>query len=272
MLAVIWAIEHYHVYLYGAKFTVITDHKPLLGIFTSQKLTSARIDRWKLRQLATIGLIPKVKPSLNVKDKLSVYNGLILRNHRLVLPHSLQNKAVHLAHTGHQGIVKTKMLLRKKVWFPSKRQVSGRKSQDISSLPSSNYRYLRQTFPSGELLLVVIDEFSRFPEVEIINSTSAKTVIPKLDDIFFRQGVPCVLKTDNGPPFDSSEFEQFAKYLGFKHRRVTPYWPKANGEAERFMRTLGKAIRTAYLKIRIGNKLKLFQSILLKYRNFIATL
>ena len=33
-------------------------------------------------------------------------------------------------------------------------------------------------FPSGELLLVVIDEFSRFPEVEIINSTSAKTVIP----------------------------------------------------------------------------------------------
>ena len=49
ILAVIWAIEHYHLYLYGAKFTVITDHKPLLGIFKSQKPTSARIDRWKLR-------------------------------------------------------------------------------------------------------------------------------------------------------------------------------------------------------------------------------
>ena len=36
MLAVIWAIEHYHLYLYGAKFTVITDHKPLLGIFKSR--------------------------------------------------------------------------------------------------------------------------------------------------------------------------------------------------------------------------------------------
>ena len=64
-------------------------------------------------------LDPEVKPFLNVKDELSVCNGLILRNHRLVLPHSLQNKAVDLAHTGHQGIVKTKMLLREKVWFPS---------------------------------------------------------------------------------------------------------------------------------------------------------
>ena len=156
------------------------------------------------------------------------------------------------------------MLLREKVWFPSKRQVSGRKSQDMSSLPSSNYRYLRQTFPSGELLLVIIDEFSRFPEVEIINSTSAKTVIPKLDDIFFRQGVPCVLKTDNGPPFNSSEFEQFAKYLGFKHRRVTPYWPKANEEAERFMRTLGKAIRTAYIENK--NRKQALYEILRQYR------
>ena len=24
-----WQIKHYHLYLYGAKFTVITDHKPL---------------------------------------------------------------------------------------------------------------------------------------------------------------------------------------------------------------------------------------------------
>ena len=32
-------------------------------------------------------------------------------------------------------------------------------------------------FPSGEYLLVITDEYSRFPEV-VISSTSAKTVIP----------------------------------------------------------------------------------------------
>ena len=78
--------------------------------------------------------------------------------------------------------------------------------------------------------MVVIDEYSRFVEVEIVSSTSAAAAIPKLD---------------NGPPFTSHAFKVFATELGFKHRKITPLWPKANAEAERFMRTLGKAIRTA---------------------------
>jgi transposase InsO family protein len=73
-------------------------------------------------------------------------------------------------------------------------------------------------------------------------------VIPKLDGIFSRQGIPQIVKSDNGPPFNSIDFANFASYLGFEHRKVTPYWPQANGEVERFMRTLEKAIRTANLE------------------------
>ena len=47
LLAIVWALEHFHLYLYGTEIT--TDHKPLLGIFNTRKPTSARIDRWKLR-------------------------------------------------------------------------------------------------------------------------------------------------------------------------------------------------------------------------------
>lgn len=32
MLAVVWAAEHFHLLVYGAKFAIITDHKPLIGI------------------------------------------------------------------------------------------------------------------------------------------------------------------------------------------------------------------------------------------------
>ncbi len=59
-------------------------------------------------------------------------------------------------------------------------------------------------------------------------------------------GIPSVLKTDNGPPFNSSMFTQFADYLGFRHRKITPFWPQANATAERSMSTLGKAIQTAH--------------------------
>ncbi|XP_005097069.1 uncharacterized protein K02A2.6-like [Aplysia californica] len=97
-------------------------------------------------------------------------------------------------------------------------------------------------FPSGELLLIVIDDYSRFPEVQIVNSTSARTAIPKLMEMFSRFGTPSVLKTDNGAPFNSGEFAAFAKKLGFKHRKITPLWPEANGEAERFVRTLNKFV------------------------------
>ena len=42
--------------------------------------------------------------------------------------------------------------------------------------------------------------YSRFPEAEIVSSTSAKATIPKLDAIFARQGIPETLRSDNGPP------------------------------------------------------------------------
>ena len=45
ILGVVWAVQHFHLYLYGSEFIIATDHKPVLGIFNSHKPTSARIDR-----------------------------------------------------------------------------------------------------------------------------------------------------------------------------------------------------------------------------------
>jgi hypothetical protein len=100
-------------------------------------------------------------------------------------------------------------------------------------------------FKTGEYLLVIVDDFSRFPEVEIVHSLSSNAIIPRFDAIFARQGVPSIVKTDNGPPFNGEAFKKWGQTIGFDHRKVTPLWPRANGEAERMMDTLGKAVRTA---------------------------
>ena len=95
--------------------------------------------------------------------------------------------------------------------------------------------------PSAEYLMVVIDEYSRFPEVEIVTSTPARSTIPKLVAIFARQGIPDVLKSDNRPPpFNGMEFKNFAEHMGLHHRKITPFWQTANGEAGRFMKKLEK--------------------------------
>ena len=45
-------------------------------------------------------------------------------------------------------------------------------------------------FSTGELVLVVIDERSRYPEIEIVNSTLAESTETALEKIFATHGNP----------------------------------------------------------------------------------
>ena len=118
----------------------------------------------------------------------------------------------------------------------------------MSPLPNQVWEDLSVDFAelsTRDYLLVVSDDYSRYPVVEIIRSLAAQTVIPKLQHIFSQFGIPRVLKSDNGPPFNSEAFATFATNLGFTHRRITPHWPRANGEVEHFMWTVKKIIKIA---------------------------
>ena len=122
-------------------------------------------------------------------------------------------------------------------------------------------------FPSRDYLFVVIDEYPRYPVVDIIQSMSSHTMIPCLDKMFFMFGILEVMKSDNGPPWNSMDFWKFADYLGFHHRLIQPLWPQANTEAKLLMKTIGKTIKAS--KASCCNwKQDIFQFL----RNYCATL
>ena len=124
--------------------------------------------------------------------------------------------------------------------------------------------YFCGPFPGSCYLLVVVDAFTRFPEYEIITSTSAEITISKHERIFATHGLPKYVKTDNGPPFPCVQFYKFMKELGANHTTSSPYWPQGNAEVERFMQPLVKAIKTAHVE---GKEWKLsIYKYLLNYR------
>ncbi|CAB3999343.1 PREDICTED: uncharacterized protein K02A2.6-like [Paramuricea clavata] len=213
---------------------------------------------------------PIVKPFKAVKNELTfTTHGVILRGTRIVIPAALQQRAIDIAHETHLGIEKTKSLIREKIWFPqidnqvkntiakcttcqAVGQANPPEPLRMTEMPELPWRTVHIDFygplPSSEYLLVAVDRYSRFPEVEIVHSTRASTVIPKLDKMFSVHGIPDTLISDNGPPFNGDDYARYLKALGIQAKFSTPYWPQGNATVERFMRPLGKALKTATLE------------------------
>ena len=201
-----------------------------------------------------------------VRDELWVVGQVVMRGSRIVLPEKLQKQALALAHEGHQGVVRTKSRLREKAWWPRMDkevedfvkvcypcQLVGTRlrPEPIRSTPLPQGPWdeiavdLCGPLPNGESLLVVIDYFSRWPEVVWMRNTNAQAIIKCMEAMFATHGLPYSVRSDNGPQFVAAEFGGFLEYLGIQHTKGIPYWPQSNGEVERFNRTLMKCIKIA---------------------------
>jgi len=71
-----------------------------------------------------------------------------------------------------------------------------------------HHSFLRP-LPSDDLLLVVTDRYSQYPEVKTVRSNKSSVVIPKLNMTFAVHGIPFDLTSDNGTPFNGNEFSRF---------------------------------------------------------------
>ncbi|KAA0709172.1 hypothetical protein E1301_Tti017617 [Triplophysa tibetana] len=339
-LALVWACERLHPYVYGRQFDLVTDHKPLESIYGQRSKPCARVERWVLRlqpynfkvvyvsgkeniadplsrllgstamrerhlhesddyvRFVAVSATPRALTTREVEEasekdpelkevrkaiesghfercmtyapvasELCVVGFLVLRGTRIVLPKTIQARAVALAHEGHIGIVGTKQHLRTKVWWPGMEkaaewyckschgcQIVSRPDAPEPSrplpLPDGPWQDLAidllGPLPSKHSILVVADYYSRYYEYEILTTTTTAKVIDCLEDIFSRHGLPLTLKSDNGPQFRSDEFKDFCETNGIKHLKTTPKWAQANGEVERQNASIMKRIKIAH--------------------------
>ena len=79
---------------------------------------------------------------------------------------------------------------------------------------------------------VLIDNYSRWPEVAMVTSTNFQQLQGILEDSFSIHGIPESIMHDNGPCYNSTDWKTFGRKWGFKTRHCTPENPKANGIAD----------------------------------------
>ena len=92
---------------------------------------------------------------------------------------------------------------------------------------------------------IIIDQYSKYPEVDVLASTSFQKLKHVLDRIFSTHVVPETLTTDNGPPYSSDAMSEYLKHMGFQLTPVTPEDPQSNGFAEHFVKQMCKLVHTA---------------------------
>lgn len=350
-LGLVYAVKHFHRYIYGRKFTLVTDHKPLLVIFGSTKGIAAhaanRIQRWQLimhayyfdikytsttefgyvdvlsrlvasqqpedeyviacthlednckMELAeTINKFPvtvkeiikatsqcpqlqQVKkfmcsgwpPSVKavpkdaqefyrLREHLHIVKSCVLYRNRVVIPHIFRQRILHRLHDAHPGQERMLSLARSFVYWPGVDEDIRKYVQACSSCQlaaKTPTRSVLYSWPSSQRpwqrihidyaqkddnnFLVIVDSYSKWPEIEITSSTTTERTIDLLEDKFNSYGYPEVIVSDNGVQFTSALFSEFCTARNIEHIRTSTYFPQSNGQAERYVDTFKRSLR-----------------------------
>ena len=200
--------------------------------------------------------------------ELSLSQGVVMRGERIIIPTKLRPDVIAAAHEGCPGRESMLRQMRMSVWWPGiSRDVKDYTESCLGctaatprnrpppmmerETPGGPWQHCSADFKGpiggtgGYYFHVLIDNYSRWPEVEVVKSTSFQELRPALDRSIGLLGVPVSVTHDRGPPYNSAEWKKYAKEKGFETRACTPEHPEGNGLAERFMSVLVKTVHAA---------------------------
>lgn len=228
-----------------------------------------------------------LRPFFRRRNEISVEGSCLMIGSRVIVPKVLRKRVLELIHTDHIGIVRCKMLARSAVWWPGlneeiEEQISkcrvcqlmqnNAREENLIAWPKTENIWQRVHVDffhfRGKSFLLIVDSKSKWLDVHLMNQgTDVNKTVEKLKITFALLGIPNSIVSDNGPPFNSAEFQRFCQLNGIIPLKSPPYHPQSNGIAERHVATVKNSLFKYLME---GSTLTLEQQVvnfLFSYRN-----
>ena len=181
---------------------------------------------------------PETSPYYQIRDELTVQNGIIFRGERCVIPRPLRADTIVRIHRSHIGMEGCLRRARESIYWPGMTSAIKDYISQCETCRAYETNQQKEKLCPHEIperawskvavdlfehddrqYLVTVDYFSNFWEVDRMeNSTKSRAVIQKLKQHFARHGILDTVMSDNGPQFD--------------HVTSSPGYAQSNGMVE----------------------------------------
>ena len=92
--------------------------------------------------------------------------------------------------------------------------------------------------------LIVADVFSKYIIVRKLPNSTSAAMCTELSMIVTELGLPQIIRNDNGPCYNSKEFQQLLQHYSITHQTSSPNHPRSNGFVERMAGVAKKLMDT----------------------------
>ncbi|KAG6462773.1 hypothetical protein O3G_MSEX013458 [Manduca sexta] len=262
-----------------AEFTKLNnDHViDVLTVNIQDWIATVQSDDDEINKIKAILLDTNTKTIVDVHKNYQIKGNYVFKitedGLRWVVPKPVRWQLLRMNHddVGHFGYDKTLKRLKASFWFPKMRRFikkyvaaclqcayhkipGGPKEGQLHPIPKPDIPF--HTLHADHLgpfvrsrrgnmyLLVIIDAFTKFINLKAVKNTKTATAIRIFEEHFSLFGAPTRLITDRGTCFTSSKFKSFVEAIGIKHILNAVATPRANGQVERYNRTILDALST----------------------------
>ena len=166
---------------------------------------------------------PELRTYYEKRDELSLENGIIRWDLRVVIPFKYRAHLLSELHSQHPGIVRMKALSRIHIWFPNIDKAiedevrscheCAKQTKNPTKAIIHPWSWAAKPFDRihigffgpfcGKIYLILVDSHSKWIEVDILKNTNTYYTIETLRRWFSQFGLPIQLVSDNGPQFTS---------------------------------------------------------------------